>query len=111
MYLIGQCLCIPENSIIIIDEPEIHIHKSLVDKLWNQIESHIQNKLLIYITHDLDFASSRTDAKKIWIQEYNGNNQWFWEDTPVDENLPEGLMLEIIGNRKDVIFVKVKAEN
>ena len=104
LYLIGQCLCIPENSIIIIDEPEIHIHKSLVDKLWNQIESHIQNKLLIYITHDLDFASSRTDAKKIWIQEYNGNNQWFWEDTPVDENLPEGLMLEIIGNRKDVIF-------
>lgn len=24
LYLIGQCLCIPENSIIIIDEPEIH---------------------------------------------------------------------------------------
>ena len=104
LYLIGQCLCIPENSIIIIDEPEIHLHKSLVDKLWNQIESHIQNKLLIYITHDLDFAASRTDALKIWIQEYNGNNQWIWHETPVDEDLPEGLMLEIIGNRKDVIF-------
>jgi energy-coupling factor transporter ATP-binding protein EcfA2 len=104
LYLIGQCLCIPENSIIIIDEPEIHLHKSLVDKLWNQIESHIQNKLLIYITHDLDFAASRTDAMKIWIQEYNGNNQWIWQETPVDEDLPEGLMLEIIGNRKDVIF-------
>jgi ABC-type cobalamin/Fe3+-siderophores transport system ATPase subunit len=104
LYLIGQCLCIPENSIIIIDEPEIHLHKSLVDKLWNQIESHIQNKLLIYITHDLDFAASRADAMKIWIQEYNGNNQWIWQETPVDQNLPEGLMLEIIGNRKDVIF-------
>jgi energy-coupling factor transporter ATP-binding protein EcfA2 len=104
LYLIGQCLCIPENSIIIIDEPEIHLHKSLVDKLWNQIESHIQNKLLIYITHDLDFATSRTDAMKIWIQEYNGDNQWIWQETPVDEDLPEGLMLEIIGNRKDIIF-------
>jgi energy-coupling factor transporter ATP-binding protein EcfA2 len=104
LYLIGQCLCIPENSIIIIDEPEIHLHKSLVDKLWNQIEAHIQNKLLIYITHDLDFAASRTDAKKIWIQEYNGNNQWIWQETPIDEELPEGLMLEIIGNRKNVIF-------
>ena len=104
LYLIGQCLCIPENSIIIIDEPEIHLHKSLVDKLWNQIESHIQNKLLIYITHDLDFATSRTDAMKIWIQEYSGDNKWIWQETPVDENLPEGLMLEIIGNRKDIIF-------
>jgi energy-coupling factor transporter ATP-binding protein EcfA2 len=104
LYLIGQCFCIPENAIIIIDEPEIHLHKSLVDKLWNQIEAQIQNKLLIYITHDLDFAASRTDAKKIWIQEYNGNNQWNWQETPIDEDLPEGLMLEIIGNRKNVIF-------
>ncbi len=104
LYLIGQCLCIPENSIIIIDEPEIHLHKSVVGKLWNKVENQIQNKILIYITHDLDFAASRTDAKKIWIQEYNGNNKWVWQETPVDENLPEGLMLEIVGNRKNVIF-------
>lgn len=104
LYLIGQCLSLSENSVIIVDEPEIHLHKSLVDKLWNKIEAQIQNKLLIYITHDLEFASSRTDATKIWVKEYNGNNQWVWEEIPVDENLPEGLMLEIIGNRKNIIF-------
>lgn len=104
LYFIGQCLCLPENSVIIIDEPEIHIHKSLVDKLWNQIEAKIQNKLLIYITHDLEFASSRIDATKIWVKEYNGSNQWVWEKIPIDENLPESLMLEIIGNRKNVVF-------
>ena len=104
LYLIGQCLSLPENSVIIIDEPEIHLHKSLVDKLWSQIEAKTQNKLLIYITHDLEFASSRTDANKIWIKEYYGNNQWIWENIPIDENLPEGLMLEIIGNRKNIIF-------
>lgn len=104
LYLIGQCLSLPDNSIIIIDEPEIHIHKSLVDKLWNKIETYLPNKLLIYITHDLDFASSRTDAHKIWLKEYNGGNSWKWQEIPVDEMLPEGLMLEIIGNRKDVVF-------
>ena len=36
LYLIGQCLSLPERSVIIIDEPEIHLHKSLVDKLWNR---------------------------------------------------------------------------
>lgn len=104
LYLIGQCLSLPENSVIIVDEPEIHLHKSLVDKLWSQIESKIQNKLLIYITHDLEFASSRTDANKIWIKEYHGNNQWIWENIPIDEDLPESLILEIIGNRKNIIF-------
>jgi hypothetical protein len=104
LYLIGQCLCAPENSILIIDEPEIHIHKTLVDKLWNKIEELSQNKLLIYITHDLDFASSRTDAHKFWIKSYNGNNLWEWDEVPVDENLPNGLILEILGNRKNIIF-------
>lgn len=104
LYLIGQCLCIPENSIIVIDEPEIHLHKALVDKLWNKVEELSQNKLLVYITHDLDFASSRTDAHKFWVKSYNGNNLWEWDDVPQDENLPEGLVLEILGNRKNIIF-------
>ena len=28
-YLIGQCLAAPANAIIIIDEPELHLHKSV----------------------------------------------------------------------------------
>ncbi|SHG11673.1 AAA domain-containing protein, putative AbiEii toxin, Type IV TA system [Flavobacterium fluvii] len=104
LYLIGQCLCAPSNSIIIVDEPEIHIHKSLVDKLWNKIEELSQDKLIIYITHDLEFATSRTDASKFWIKEYNGKNRWLWQEIPSDDNIPESLMLEIIGNRKNVIF-------
>lgn len=106
LYLIGQCLCAPENSVLIIDEPEIHLHKSLVDKLWNKVEELSQSKLVIYITHDLDFASSRTDAHKFWVKSYNGNNQWEWDIVPTDEYLPNGLILEIIGNRKNVIFTE-----
>ncbi|MFD3003855.1 DUF4435 domain-containing protein [Pontibacter toksunensis] len=104
LYLIGQCLCAPDNSIIIIDEPEIHLHKSLVDKLWNKVEELSQSKLLVYITHDLDFASSRKDALKFWIKSYNGNNLWEWDEVPRDENLPDGLILEILGSRKNIIF-------
>ncbi len=104
LYLIGQCLCAPDNSIIIIDEPEVHIHKSIISKLWNKVEELCQNKLLIYITHDLDFASSRTDALKLWIKNYNGDNSWEWDEIPEENSLPENLVLEIIGNRKNVIF-------
>lgn len=106
LYLIGQCLCAPENSVLIIDEPEIHLHKSVVDKLWNKVEELSQNKLLIYITHDLDFAASRTDAHKFWIKNYSGNNFWEWDSVPTDNYLPDGLILEIIGNRKNIIFTE-----
>ena len=104
LYLIGQCLCAPENSIVIIDEPEIHLHKALVDKIWNKIEELCQTKLMIYITHDLEFASSRKDALKFWIKSYNGNNSWEWEDVPLDDTLPESLIIKILGSRKNIIF-------
>ena len=104
LYFIGQCLSLPEHSVIIIDEPEMHLHKSLVDKLWNRIESQIQNKLIIYITHDLEFASSRTDAMKFWVKEYNGSDIWIWEEIPTDEALPESLMLEIIPKYRIIVI-------
>ncbi|MEZ4483617.1 MAG: AAA family ATPase [Syntrophotaleaceae bacterium] len=33
-YLIGQCLSAPENGIIVVDEPELHLHKSVQAPLW-----------------------------------------------------------------------------
>lgn len=103
LYLLGQCLCAPENSVLIIDEPELHLHKSLMDKLWNKVEELCSNKTLVYITHDLDFAASRTGATKIWIQSYK-EEVWSWAEVPSDEVLPEALVLELIGNRKAILF-------
>ena len=104
LYMMGICLCAPDNSIIIIDEPEIHLHTAIVDKLWNKVEGLSQSKLIVYITHDLDFAASRVDAKKFWIQSYSGTNAWKWNEIPEDESLTEGMILEIIGSRKKILF-------
>jgi energy-coupling factor transporter ATP-binding protein EcfA2 len=110
LYLIGQCLCAPENSVIIIDEPEIHLHKALMSRLWDKIEDVSPNKLLIYITHDLDFASSRKGAAKLWIKNYDGK-KWVWEEVPEEESIPENLLLEILGNRKNIIFCEGEHES
>ena len=104
LYLIGQCLCAPEHALIIVDEPELHLHRSLVDKLWNKVEELCQTKTIVYITHDLDFASSRADAAKIWIKSFSGNDTWAWSFVPEDELLPESLVLEVIGSRKKILF-------
>jgi hypothetical protein len=104
LYLIGQCLSTPDDSIIVIDEPEIHLHKSLMSRLWNKIEELCPNKLIVFITHDLDFAASRKDSKKFWVKTFNGTNGWTWEEVPELQELPENLVIEIIGNRKNILF-------
>lgn len=103
LYLLGQCLCAPAKSVLIIDEPELHLHKSLMDKLWNKVEELCPDKILVYITHDLDFAASRAGATKIWVQSYRAST-WSWTEVPSDDVLPEALILELIGNRKPILF-------
>jgi ABC-type cobalamin/Fe3+-siderophores transport system ATPase subunit len=105
LYLMAQCLCVPSDSIIIIDEPEMHLHKSLMSKLWSRIEEVQSGCLFVYITHDLDFVASRLGAKKLWLKSYDGNN-WKWQEVPKEESLPEPVLLEILGNRKKTIFIE-----
>lgn len=104
LYLMAQCLCTRDNSLIIVDEPEIHLHKAIVNKLWNKVEELCPTKTIIYITHDLDFAASRVDASKIWLQSYSGTKSWIWAEVPKDDSLPESLILEVLGSRKKILF-------
>ena len=57
-----------KDKTIIIDEPEIHLHRSIMNRLWTAIENERDDCLFIYITHDTQFAASHSQAKKIWIK-------------------------------------------
>lgn len=53
-YLIGQCLAVPANGIIVVDEPEVHLHRVIQASLWNAIEQERPDCLFVYLTHDLE---------------------------------------------------------
>ncbi|WP_337874355.1 DUF4435 domain-containing protein [Exiguobacterium sp.] len=110
LYLIAQCLAIPENKIIIIDEPEVHLHRSIMNKLWNAIENIRNDCFFVYITHDTQFAASHEQAKKLWVKEFDGTS-WKLEFVNSDSSLPEQCILDILGNRKNTIFVEGTAES
>ncbi|MCL6242321.1 DUF4435 domain-containing protein [Acinetobacter amyesii] len=104
-YLIGQCLAAPENGILVIDEPEIHLHKSIQIPLWNEVEKLRNDCLFVYLTHDVDFASAKENAKKVWLKKFDGQN-WDWEEISEDQSLPNEMLLEILGSRKPIVFVE-----
>ena len=104
LYLAAQVLCVPENKILIIDEPEVHLHRSIMNRLWKALESFRTDCLFIYITHDLQFAAAHGNVPKYWIKEFDGTI-WKFEELNVEE-LPEELITEILGSRKKVLFVE-----
>jgi len=106
LYLIAHILQAPESGFIIIDEPEMYLHKTILKKLWDILEVERQDCIFIYLTHDLDFATSRT-AQKVWIKSFNYPNNWEIENIP-DNELPEPLLLELLGSRKNILFCEGK---
>ena len=64
LYLIGTIVCVPPEQLVVVDEPELHVHKAVQARLWDAIETARPDIGFIYITHDLDFASSRTVVVK-----------------------------------------------
>lgn len=104
LYLTTQVLCVPENKTLIIDEPELHLHRSIMNRLWHALENCRPDCLFIYITHDTEFASLHGASDKIWIKEYDGEN---WTFAKIEEtDLPEDLLFDILGSRKNVLFVE-----
>jgi energy-coupling factor transporter ATP-binding protein EcfA2 len=105
LYLMANAFVSPSNSVLIIDEPEIHLHRSIRDTLFDYIEAERADCLFIYLTHDVDFATTRPVSKKIWLKEFTGNG-WCWEELEEAEGLPVALVAELLGSRRPVLFVE-----
>jgi energy-coupling factor transporter ATP-binding protein EcfA2 len=106
-YLIGQTLAAADNSLIIFDEPELHVHRSIITKLWDELEAARQDCAFVFITHDLEFAASRV-AQKFVIREYRHEPSpcWTFDAVPKNTGFSEELTTLILGSRRPVLFVE-----
>ena len=105
-YILGQVLSANEGSILIFDEPELHIHKSIISNLWDEIEKLRPDCSFLMITHDIEFAATRV-AKKYVIRNYypDPNSAWDISEIP-DSELDEQTITLILGSRKPILFVE-----
>ena len=105
-YLIASAISIRSESILIIDEPELHIHKSILNNLFDEIEKARPDILFVYLTHDIDFTITRSGADKIWLKSFKGNGVWDYEFLPKQSEIPENIYFQILGSRKPILFVE-----
>ncbi len=108
LYNIAHVIQAPQDGIIIVDEPEMFLHKTIINKLWDKLEQERPDCLFIYLTHDLDFASSRASSSKSWIKSFEYNKirkNHKWELISIEDNeIPEDLLMLILGSRKKILF-------
>ncbi len=107
-YLIAQALLAKPDTLLIFDEPELHLNRSIISKLWDAIESARPDCAFLYITHDVEFGNSRRAASKYAIREYRKepNEAWDILKIPDDGDLPDEILTKIIGSRFPILFVE-----
>lgn len=109
LYFLIGILLQEEKDFYFIDEPENNLNPAIVSKLWNFIERERPNSVFVYLTHDSDFVASRVNSKIYWIEKYNGQ-KWEWQQLKENKDLPQELMIELIGSREPIIFCESENE-
>lgn len=107
LYYLGAVLYAPQNAVIFVDNPGIFLHPTIVHSLWDTIEEMRQDCTFIYTTHDLDFASTRTANRIVWVRRYDATSStWDYDLLPANSGLSDDIYMEIIGARKPVLFIE-----
>ena len=107
-YVVGRILLASSDSLVVVDEPELHLHKAILNKLWDTLEQKRNDCMFVYLTHDIDFASTRI-AKKCWLKSYTSDILEDWELEPISDNeIPEDLLMKLLGSRKRILFCEGK---
>lgn len=107
LFLLGAVVLAPKEAKLFIDTPEIFLHPSITQSVWNRIELLRSDCQFIYITHDLDFAGSRTGAPIVWVRQYDPQKTlWDYQIIPGGTAITEDVYATILGARKPVLFIE-----
>lgn len=104
LFYIGNVLLAPENSYIVVDEPETFLNAAVYNELWDLLISERPDCQFIFASHNMDFVQSRTNATYIWCKKFEAPYDFDYEQLEEFQEFPLNLLAEVSGTRKPILF-------
>ena len=104
LFYIGNVLLAPENSYIVVDEPETFLNAAVYNELWDLLISERPDCQFIFASHNMDFVQSRTNATYIWCKNFEAPYDFDYELLEDSQEMPLSLLTEVSGTRKPILF-------
>jgi hypothetical protein len=104
LYYIGNVLIAPENSYIIVDEPETFLNGAIYNELWDLLISERSDCQFIFASHNMDFVQSRTNATYVWCKKFEKPYDLDYQILGESLDLPLTLLTEVSGVKKPILF-------
>ena len=104
LFYIGNVLLAPENSYIIVDEPETFLNAAVYNELWDLLISERPDCQFIFASHNMDFVQSRTNATYIWCKNFEAPYDLDYQVLEESQEIPLPLLAEVSGAKKPILF-------
>lgn len=111
LLLAAEVLTAPPRQVIVIDEPERHLHRSISAGLVEAIISERSDSAFVVLTHDLDLASAISPHGTVVSLtgcEWSGDSVSAWDVNLVPDGgqVSELARQGILGGRTQVMFIE-----
>ncbi|MEX2551803.1 MAG: AAA family ATPase [Actinomycetota bacterium] len=112
LLLAAEVMTAPDASLVIIDEPERHLHRLISASLIEAISADRRDCHFVVFTHDLDLAASLPRystvvavlAETAWVDGQPVG--WDLRLLDPEADIPESARQAILGGRKEVLFLE-----
>lgn len=98
------------STLLLIDEPERHLHRAIISPLLNLLFAHRKDCAFIVSTHEVMLPLDTPSAATLLVRgcEYAGKSVKAWTVDKLDPGAPIGddLKSDILGARRKIIFVE-----
>ena len=104
LFYIGSVLLAPENSYIVVDEPETFLNAAVYNELWDLLISERHDCQFIFASHNMDFVQSRSNATYLWCKKFEAPYNLDYQLLEDSQEMPLSLLTEVSGTRKPILF-------
>jgi ABC-type cobalamin/Fe3+-siderophores transport system ATPase subunit len=108
LLIAANVLTAPERTLILIDEPERHLHRSIISPLLTLLFARKQDCAFVVSTHDVMLPLDNPTARALLVREctYVGSGVTAWEADLIATEIDEELKTDILGARRKLLFVE-----
>ena len=110
VILAANVLTVRDSTVLLIDEPERHLHRSIVEPFLSALFDLRPKCSFVVATHELALPMSNPDARVLVLRScsWNGESPHSWDVYLLEPNeeLPEELKRTILGTRQVLLFVE-----
>jgi ABC-type lipoprotein export system ATPase subunit len=110
LLLAATVLTVPSETLLLIDEPERHLHRSIISPLLSQLLAKRPDCAFVVSTHEVELPLDNPKSKTLLIRgcSFTGGSIASWDVDLLDgtREIEEPLKRDILGARRRILFVE-----